>query len=275
MSAAPARGTVSAVAVQVRASHALLVLAVCLLAGCAAGGGDQTAASGSASPAGSPTSPPQPIATPVGPQVPLPGKVSGKARAYPPRVSDVAIVGDSLTVGAQPYLTGDFAEVGSQVSYLKAQSGIPTSLGLSYLRNHADELPQTVILALGTNDVTAEPADVVDWLNRAREIIGPDRRLVWVNLSMANQEFPNDDVVNAALAQAAARDPRLLVLDWAGYTKANRIGNAVDGVHYSDADYARRAQFYTCAVVASPQCQPFQLAIGNEAVTLAPEPSAA
>lgn len=195
----------------------------------------------------------------TGPLIPLATGVARAARAYPPELTDVAIVGDSLTVGAQPFLPDAFSGIGSRIEFLMARNGIPTSLGLSYLRTAEIDLPPTVILALGTNDVNATDADVVGWLVAAREIIGPQRRLVWVNLDISNSEYSNDEVFNRVLAQSVTRDPRILVLDWAAYAHDNRIGHAVDGVHYDTDGYRQRAGFYRCAVWDNPTCERYQL----------------
>jgi hypothetical protein len=80
-----------------------------------------------------------------------------------------------------------------------------------------------------------------------------------VNLSLANPEYANEDVVNEVLAQSVMRDRRLMVLDWASYAADNQIVNTPDGVHYDTPGYQERAKFYTCAVQDTPECIPYQI----------------
>ena len=70
----------------------------------------------------------------------------------------------------------------------------------------AGGLRRVVLVGLGTNGtVTASQ------INRLRAVIGPDRWLVLVNTYMAR---PWEQEVNAAIAKAARRDPRVLMVDW-------------------------------------------------------------
>lgn len=207
----------------------------------------------------SPATSVQPSATASGPAVAVPTAVNYAARAWPPRPGTVSVVGDSLTVGTLPWLAADFAAAGSPATIVRAEVGIPTEAGLASLARAGDTLGEVVLVALGTNNLQATAADVVDWLDRARAIIGPDRRLVWVNLSMASDRYPNDDVINPVLADSARRDPRLLVLDWAGFAADRGIENTPDGVHYGDTNYRARAMFYTCAVRTGVDCAGYQV----------------
>jgi hypothetical protein len=73
------------------------------------------------------------------------------------------------------------------------------------LAAHKDDLPPTVLVALGTNDLDATAAQIDDWVHQARIIVG-NRRLLWVNLHLGDKptkpEFANYQALNQALAAA-------------------------------------------------------------------------
>lgn len=161
----------------------------------------------------------------------------------------VFVVGDSLTLGTEPYLAAAMHRRGWTLTRVDARGGRPVNDGFAVLRTQRARLPQTVVIALGTNNLWQGPAAVPGWLRTARAIVG-DRRLIWVNLCL------NDKVaswlrpyraIDAALRTDAPRYG-VEVADWCGYATRHYISPGPDGIHYGPTDYRVRAAFYAAAV---------------------------
>jgi hypothetical protein len=212
----------------------------------------------------------------AGPAAPVGSPVSGGSlRAQPPgprtppttRPRRVFVVGDSLTLatlvdGAPAYLPTAVSAVGLALSPVpSAVGGRKVATGLAILAA-TPHLPDTVLIALGTNNSTASFADAASWIAAARHIVGPSRTILWVNLRMSGERYEGYTTVNAGLlagvradnaeSLAARRPGRSYVLDWCGYARAAHITNGPDGVHYSVENYALRAAFYARAAARDP-----------------------
>jgi lysophospholipase L1-like esterase len=175
------------------------------------------------------------------------------ASSPPARVSRrVFVVGDSLTVGAEPWLRAALRRHGWTLTGVDARVGRPVAEGLSLLRAHRTRLPGTVVIALGTNDLGAGSQTVRSWLRSARAIAGP-RRLVWVDLCLAPAVDPRLAAyrqINQSLFRYAARFG-VVVADWCGYAASHHVRPGLDGIHYGPDGYRQRASFYAAAVAAA------------------------
>lgn len=141
--------------------------------------------------------------------------------------ASVAIVGDSLAVDA--WLGGQLparvSALGWTVSGLYAQGGVLLPEMIDRLGPIVGDLPPTVVVVLGTNDLSwgADPATFGSDVRRMLRLLGPDRRVAWLTLytgcgppcTARQQEF------NAVLARLDARWRRLVVADWAGAVTAD------------------------------------------------------
>lgn len=209
------------------------------------------------SPASSPDSPtPAPsasiAATPSATVTPT--DQSAPRRAY--------ILGDSLTYKARAFMEAALLAKG-WISNPATDSRIGRGVaeGLSILAQQQD-LPETVLIALGTNDWLATPDQAADWVAQARSIIGPQRELIWVNVQMDGERFTNYVNVNEGLRHGVRADNRTqlkagatgrsFLADWAAFTKDNGIRHNHDGVHYKAGAFKRRMEFYAAALAGEP-----------------------
>lgn len=115
----------------------------------------------------------------------------------------VTAVGDSVMLAAAPELQSALPGI-----YIDAAVARRMNAGLAEVQMiaAAGGLRRVVLVGLGANGaVTASQ------INRLRAVIGPDRWLVLVNTYAAR---PWEQEVNAAIAKAARRDPRVLMVDW-------------------------------------------------------------
>ena len=194
------------------------------------------------------------IAT-AGPSDPQPTKAAPRQapEGKPKSQAQVFIVGDSLTVGARPWLARELRRRDSQLVGVTARISWHVDEGLEVLRRMGDSLPATVMVALGTNDLQASTSQVERWLRTARELVG-DRRLIWVNLrcnASHSKLLARYRVINDALDVAAPRYG-VEIADWDAWAGARRVRTLSDGVHYSPAAYRLRASFYAKVATAEP-----------------------
>src|SRR5207248_10986981 len=168
----------------------------------------------------------------------------------------VFVVGDSLTVGTEPWLRRDLAARHSKLSGVDARVFRTTAEGLRVLHAKASRLPDTVVLALGTNDLLATQAEVKDWLRQARASAG-GRRLIWVNVYVDVTKQPKLKryrVINDAI-EVLAPQYDIAVADWNSYVQRHHVPMQRDGVHYTDQGYRIRASFYARAVALDADAQ--------------------
>jgi N-formylglutamate amidohydrolase len=115
----------------------------------------------------------------------------------------VTAVGDSVMQAAAPALQAALPGI-----YVDATVSRKMGDGLAEVRMiaAAGGLRRVVLVGLGTNGtVTANQ------ISQMRTVLGPDRWLVLVNTYASR---PWEQEVNAAIAKAARRDPRVLMVDW-------------------------------------------------------------
>jgi hypothetical protein len=138
--------------------------------------------------------------------VPTPGvatKLGNTTMTLPVTGWMITAVGDSVMLAAAPQLQATLPGI-----YVDAAASRQMNAGLAEVRMiaAAGGLRRVVLVGLGTNGTVT-----VSQINRLRAVIGPDRWLVLVNTYTAR---PWEREVNAAIAKAARRDPRVLMVNW-------------------------------------------------------------
>jgi hypothetical protein len=164
-------------------------------------GATANAASGAAGRDASPRSP-----HPLEGGVPTPGvasKLGNATMTLPVTGWMITAVGDSVMLAAASQLQATLPGI-----YVDAAASRQMAAGLAEVRMiaAAGGLRRVVLVGLGTNGTVT-----VSQINRLRAVIGPDRWLVLVNTYTAR---PWEQEVNAAIAKAARRDPRVLMVNW-------------------------------------------------------------
>jgi lysophospholipase L1-like esterase len=197
--------------------------------------------------AGHPSAAPAAATPPVvAPAAARPVSAQHVALSQPRVVSTRAfVVGDSLTVGTEPWLPAALRNRGWTLSGVNARVGRGVPEGLDVLRRRASRLPSTVVVALGTNNLPSTKSDFTRWLRAARDIVGA-RTLVWVNLCLNDTGRPwlrHYHRINTWLADLAPRF-RIRVADWCGFATSHHIAPGPDGIHYSPTAYRQRAAYY-------------------------------
>lgn len=150
------------------------------------------------------------------------------------RTGSIALVGDSLNVGIEPYVAEELDGWTIANDNVVGRRG---EEGLAELKRMRAELAPVVVVSLGTND----PQNDVDGFRRLVDDViraaGPTRCVVW---STIWRDGPNEGF-NAVLRDATDRHRTLEVADWASLVAARPELLAPDGVHGSPEGYAARA----------------------------------
>ncbi len=147
------------------------------------------------------------------------------------------VVGDSLAVGTEPYLPGLLP--GWQLRQI-AHVGVTTASGVARVQAFGP-LPRYLVLSLGTND---DPRAVERFRTAIRTVLataGTSRCVVWPNIVRPRTLGSTYAGLNRALAEEAAADRRLRIVDWRGLTRVHPGWLRADGVHATLAGYRGRA----------------------------------
>jgi lysophospholipase L1-like esterase len=181
------------------------------------------------------TRPPKGVRLPPG--FPTPGKayvfIDQPARRA---AGTVAVIGDSLTVGASPGFSAFLTDVNLR---LDARVGRPTLEGVQAAASTRASAADIVVVALGSNDscAVAECRRRVDAVLGA---IGPKPTVVW----MPPASFrPGMAAMQSAISAAAKQSKgRMSVLDWQPYLDDHPEIKSSDGIHLTSDGYRLRAQ---------------------------------
>jgi lysophospholipase L1-like esterase len=113
-----------------------------------------------------------------------------------------------------------------------------------------NQLPEYVIVALGTNDISWEqPATTERRVNTMLDRLGPDRQVLWVDLDIAYSTFSmtRADWFNKMIRQVAKDRPNLKVVPWEKIARQENTAR-FDGIHYGTSGYKLRARELTDAL---------------------------
>jgi hypothetical protein len=166
------------------------------------------------------------------------------ARAVAQVPSPVLVVGDSLAVGIEPYLG---AMLGPSTLVWDARSGRTTPQGLVRLRARLREVtPQTVVISLGTND-GQDQRRFATRVDRALLAIPATACVVWLDINRPPRKG-RYHALNRVLEEAAARDPRMVLVHWDRAVLKGRVA-LPDGLHPDAAGFQYRSLMIAGAVV--------------------------
>lgn len=151
----------------------------------------------------------------------------------------VLVNGDSLAFDSLPFIRRELPRwrVLDDVWFARR-----VSEGAGVLRRYGRRLPPVIHASLGTGDDPAETAGFRRSLRAIMRVAGARRCVVWANIWRPVQSGSGFDLVNAVLADEAARRPNLRVVDWAAMVAANTHWLKPDRIHVSAAGNRARAR---------------------------------
>jgi lysophospholipase L1-like esterase len=157
--------------------------------------------------------------------------------------SKVFVVGDSLTVGAAPYLRRSLAPKVRSLT-VDAQVGRFTGPGISKLQTRQAKRAQIWVVALGTNDGPSSRQTRTN-VKKVMRLAG-NRTVIWVNVVRPG----GYGSVNRVLRSADNARGNLTVLDWAAVIRSKSSLLTGDRVHLTSYGYKIRAKLTKRAVLA-------------------------
>jgi hypothetical protein len=155
-------------------------------------------------------------------------------------------VGDSLSIGAGPYLRARLRGYHIEPAH---------SVGLhaydaAHIVSATRPLPAVLVVSAGTNDDPRIVSVFTRSVTTVLQSAGSSRCVVWSTIVRPPAVGATYDGLNGALVRVARRHHNLVVIDWVGMVREHRWWLAADGVHVSSAGYRARAAAIARAVVA-------------------------
>ena len=154
-------------------------------------------------------------------------------------------VGDSLSVGTDPYLRERLP--GYRIRRLH-DIGLHAHDAASLVARSRAPLPSVLVVSAGTNDdprvVSAFRRAIADILGAA----GTERCVVWSTIARPPAAGATYEGFNLALTRAASRNANLVIVDWVAMVRRHPEWLSKDGVHVSVEGYRARASAIAAAV---------------------------
>lgn len=174
-------------------------------------------------------------------------------------VESVVMIGDSITVGAQPLIEERFADLGFEDVDVIAQELKRTTVSLgdnssgadiaAFVASGDDEGDEQLwVVALGTNDISqySSIGDVASQVRSVLDQIPDEAPVVWINTYFANR--PDDTaLVNLGIDQALVARGNSFVGRWDQVAGEDGVLRS-DGVHPNDDGAKVFAAFVTDTV---------------------------
>ncbi len=185
----------------------------------------------------------------------------------PPGCARVVVIGDSLMDNARPWLVSGLRDAGfDAVVDAQPSRRIPGSVRAPYSGVAAAASVRATfgdaecwVVALGSNDLIFggdEPARATAMIDEMLAAVTPGAAVWWVNVNYHRDPRTNfafaaaTRTFNAALADRAAGDPALTVIDWYTLSEAN-LDWFFDPVHVDRTGSIARAQQTVAALPRS------------------------
>lgn len=169
---------------------------------------------------------------------------AGSAPSAPGAGHSVLVVGDSLSVGARPYLR-------SRLNGYRIEEVYDVGLhayDAARIVSGTHPLPSVLVVSAGTND---DPRIVSTFIRSVAAIViaaGGGRCVVWPTIVRPPAVGATYAGINLALRRAAARHHNLVLIDWVHMVREHPWWLASDGVHVSVAGYRARAAAIAAAI---------------------------
>ncbi len=166
-------------------------------------------------------------------------------QAHPAATRTVLDLGDSLSLGTDPYLRPYLRAYRVERHY---DVGLHAYDAATIVTGRKPSLPEVLVVSAGTND---DPR-IVSTFERAVSTIlaaaGRARCVVWPTIARPPAVGTSYRGLNRALVRAATRHPNLVLVGWAWRVRLHPRWLAADGVHVSAEGYRARASAIADAV---------------------------
>lgn len=161
----------------------------------------------------------------------------GAARV--PGSRTLLVVGDSLTVGTQPYIRHFLRgwRIHQEVSISKQVTDGPGTL-----KRYGRRLQRVIFVNLGTNGDPRATVTFLSSIRRTMKIAGPRRCVVWSSIVRPPVAGASYQRLNRVLADQAAKRPNLIMFRWVRLARRHPSWFGPDHVHVTATAYRVRAR---------------------------------
>jgi lysophospholipase L1-like esterase len=149
------------------------------------------------------------------------------------------VVGDSLTVGTEPYIHRYLR--GWRIHQRVAISTQVTE-GPGILHSYGRHLPRVIFVNLGTNGDPRATGTFLSTIRRTMRIAGARRCVVWSTIVRPPVAGASYTRLNRVLAEQARKRPNLIVFRWVRLARRHPEWFGPDHVHVTAAGYKVRAR---------------------------------
>ena len=184
------------------------------------------------------------------------------------------VIGDSLTRESREVMDRNLRRSGWTPTF-RCWGSKRLDWGLDQLARakKLDQVPEYVMVALGTNDVSwVDPATTERRVNTMLDRLGKKRQVLWVDLDVAYSEFSmrRADWFNGMIRKVARSRPNVKVVPWERIAREAKAGR-FDGIHYGAPGYRLRGQELAKALDA--RAEKVDRAAARSVVAPSPSPS--
>ena len=168
----------------------------------------------------------------------------------------VLVVGDSLTRESRPMLERTLSAKG-WLPTVRCWGGKGTVWGVEQLKRarQLGQLPPTVVVALGTNDVWWLGTSLATGVDEVMKVLGPKRTVYWVNLRFGPNgysDLPHHGGGNKVLREKDRQYRNMTVINFARQygdaLKSDPYVGWADGVHLNYRGYVVRSSIIAKAL---------------------------
>jgi lysophospholipase L1-like esterase len=165
--------------------------------------------------------------------------VYAEADASRPGSRTLLVVGDSLTVGTQPYIHRYLR--GWHIHQRVAISTQVTE-GPGILHSYGRHLPRVIFVNLGTNGDPRATGTFLSAIRRTMRIAGPRRCVVWASIVRPPVAGASYHRLNLVLADQARKRRNLIMFRWVRLARRHPSWFGPDHVHVTGVGYRVRAR---------------------------------
>jgi lysophospholipase L1-like esterase len=173
------------------------------------------------------------------------GLVAHAARPGALREPSLLAVGDSLSVGAAPYLERELDGYEIRVSH---RVGLFSAEVARRVQRARSPLPRVLVVSAGTNDHPREVERFASSVSTVLGAAGRSRCVVWPKIVRPPVGGTTYAGLNRELVRAARKHANLVLVDWPGIVRRSPRLLRADGVHATAAGYRARAAAIARAV---------------------------
>lgn len=174
--------------------------------------------------------------------------------AEPPSRPELALIGDSLAQGTAPFLPGFLPDWRVTVDAARSRFLLEGIAIRETMRKPARR-PVVLAFSLFTNDHPSRAGELAYWARQSLAGLPRGSCVIWSTIVRPRVGGVSYAEANRLLEQAAADEPRLLVVPWARAVRNHPRWLRRDRVHATEEGYRARAEMYAALAETCPAGQ--------------------